>query len=222
MARRHGCLCGPFRHRRRAAGASAGSRVRGLAPAAGNRRRPGSADLHRRRCRHRPALAARAWPPAPALCPHRSGPARRGKPDPQTCTLRRPVSGQRSPATASTRTHQRRGKSSPTAISAPGTPSTGTGYRWRSSTGTPPSPSTRWPTWPHRHGPSCRSHHPISFPRQDSTRSPTYRDGCTCSWTPYGLTDRKAILTALQRCKLDEPEPLRWLQGISADLARAL
>lgn len=38
----------------------------------------------------------------------------------------------------------------------------------------------------------------------------------------YGLTDRKAILTALQRCKLDEPEPLRWLQGISPDLARAL
>jgi len=38
----------------------------------------------------------------------------------------------------------------------------------------------------------------------------------------YGLTDRKAILPALRRCKWDEPEPLRWLQGISPDLARAL
>jgi hypothetical protein len=38
----------------------------------------------------------------------------------------------------------------------------------------------------------------------------------------YGLTDRKAILPALRRCKWDEPEPLRWLQGISPDLAHAL
>ena len=38
----------------------------------------------------------------------------------------------------------------------------------------------------------------------------------------YGLTDRNAILSALRRCKRDEPEPLRWLQGISPDLARAL
>src|SRR5262249_38910966 len=38
----------------------------------------------------------------------------------------------------------------------------------------------------------------------------------------YGLADRTAILPALRRCKWDEPEPLRWLQGISPDLARAL
>ena len=38
----------------------------------------------------------------------------------------------------------------------------------------------------------------------------------------YGLTDRSAILPALRRCKLNEPEPLRWLQDISPDLARAL
>lgn len=38
----------------------------------------------------------------------------------------------------------------------------------------------------------------------------------------YGLTDRKAIMAALQSCTLDESEPLRWFQGISADLARAL
>jgi len=38
----------------------------------------------------------------------------------------------------------------------------------------------------------------------------------------YGLSDRKAILPALQRCKLDEPEPLRWIQSISADLAHVL
>ena len=38
----------------------------------------------------------------------------------------------------------------------------------------------------------------------------------------YGLTDRKAILPALSRCVQDEREPLRWLQGISPDLARAL
>jgi hypothetical protein len=38
----------------------------------------------------------------------------------------------------------------------------------------------------------------------------------------YGLTDRKAILPTLRRCKRDEPGPLRWLQGISPDLARAL
>jgi hypothetical protein len=38
----------------------------------------------------------------------------------------------------------------------------------------------------------------------------------------YGLADRKAILPALQRCMLDEPEPLRWIQGLSPGLARAL
>jgi Phosphotransferase enzyme family len=38
----------------------------------------------------------------------------------------------------------------------------------------------------------------------------------------YGLADRKAILPALRQCKPDEPEPLRWLQRISPDLARAL
>jgi hypothetical protein len=38
----------------------------------------------------------------------------------------------------------------------------------------------------------------------------------------YGLTDRKAILPALQRCKLDEPEPLDWLLDSFRDLARAL
>ena len=38
----------------------------------------------------------------------------------------------------------------------------------------------------------------------------------------YGLTDRKAIMAALRHCALDEPEPLRWFQGTSADLARAL
>jgi hypothetical protein len=38
----------------------------------------------------------------------------------------------------------------------------------------------------------------------------------------YGLTDRKAILPALQRCALDQPEPLRWLQSISPELSRTL
>jgi hypothetical protein len=38
----------------------------------------------------------------------------------------------------------------------------------------------------------------------------------------YGLADRKAILPALQRCALEEPEPLRWLQSISPELSRAL
>jgi hypothetical protein len=38
----------------------------------------------------------------------------------------------------------------------------------------------------------------------------------------YGLTNRRAILPALRRCKLGEPEPLRWLRSISPDLARAL
>jgi hypothetical protein len=38
----------------------------------------------------------------------------------------------------------------------------------------------------------------------------------------YGLTDRKAILPELQRCRLDDPGPLSWLQTVSTDLARAL
>jgi hypothetical protein len=38
----------------------------------------------------------------------------------------------------------------------------------------------------------------------------------------YGPPDPKAILPELQRCTLDEPEQLRWFQGIAADLARAL
>ena len=38
----------------------------------------------------------------------------------------------------------------------------------------------------------------------------------------YGLPDPKAILPQLHWCVLDEPGPLRWLQGIAADLARTL
>ena len=38
----------------------------------------------------------------------------------------------------------------------------------------------------------------------------------------YGLPDRTAILPQLQRCVLDEPGPLRWLQSIAAELARTL
>ena len=38
----------------------------------------------------------------------------------------------------------------------------------------------------------------------------------------YGLTDRTAILPELQRSRQDEPEPLRWLQRITAALASAL
>jgi Phosphotransferase enzyme family len=38
----------------------------------------------------------------------------------------------------------------------------------------------------------------------------------------YGPPDRTAILPELQRCTLDEPEPLGWFRGIAADLARAL
>jgi hypothetical protein len=38
----------------------------------------------------------------------------------------------------------------------------------------------------------------------------------------YGLTNRQAILPELRRCVQDEPEPLRWLRGIMADLASAL
>lgn len=38
----------------------------------------------------------------------------------------------------------------------------------------------------------------------------------------YGLTDRQAIMPELRHCRQGEPEPLRWLQHISADLASAL
>ena len=38
----------------------------------------------------------------------------------------------------------------------------------------------------------------------------------------YGLADRTAILPELERCVLDEPDPLRWLRGVSPVLARAL
>jgi len=38
----------------------------------------------------------------------------------------------------------------------------------------------------------------------------------------YGLTDRTTILPALRRPVLHDPEPLRWLEQICPDLARAL
>ncbi|MGE5288061.1 MAG: phosphotransferase [Micromonosporaceae bacterium] len=38
----------------------------------------------------------------------------------------------------------------------------------------------------------------------------------------HGLADRTAILPALERCRLDEPDPLRWIRGMSPELARAL
>ena len=75
------------------------------------------------------------------------------------------------------------GRSSPTATSARGTPSTGTGYRSRSSTGTPPRPPARWPTSRRRRRPSCPSPRRACSPRQDSTRSLTRRPGCARSWT---------------------------------------
>jgi hypothetical protein len=50
--------------------------------------------------------------------------------------------GQRSPAIASALIRRNLERSSRTVTSARGTPSTGTGCRWRSSTGTPPSPSS--------------------------------------------------------------------------------
>ena len=37
-----------------------------------------------------------------------------------------------------------------------------------------------------------------------------------------GLADSEAILPELQRCRQDEPEPLRWIRRIMADLASAL
>jgi hypothetical protein len=38
----------------------------------------------------------------------------------------------------------------------------------------------------------------------------------------YGLTDRMAILPAVQACVLDDPGSLRWIQGIAPELAVAL
>ena len=38
----------------------------------------------------------------------------------------------------------------------------------------------------------------------------------------YGLADRKAILPELQQCMLDQPQQLRWLQDIAANLGCAL
>ena len=58
----------------------------------------------------------------------------------------RRASGQQSLGTVSARLRRRRDRSSRTVTSAPGTPSTGMGCQWRSSTGTPPGPSCRWPT----------------------------------------------------------------------------
>jgi len=63
----------------------------------------------------------------------------------------------------------------------PRTPSSAAGYRSRSSTGTPPSPSSRWPTSPQPRGTSSRSPRRSRSPRQDSTRSLTYRHGCVRS-----------------------------------------
>jgi hypothetical protein len=84
----------------------------------------------------------------------------------------------------STRDRHSRGRSSPTATLAPGTPSTATGHRLASSTGTAPGPSTRWPTSPQPPGPLCRSHRPSSSPKRDSTHSLTCLPGSARLWTP--------------------------------------
>ena len=59
-----------------------------------------------------------------------------------------------------------------------------------------------------------------SYPKQDSTRSLTCPPGCACSWTPTAYLTG-SDLPALQRCKLELAQELRWLQDIAADLARA-
>lgn len=95
------------------------------------------------------------------------------------CRLHRAVAGFR-PAITSYRFHPYPPKPgeivSRTVTSARGTPSTGTGCRWRSSTGTPPSPSSRWPTSPPPR-PSCRSRRLSSSPKLDSTRCLTFLPG---------------------------------------------
>ncbi len=63
--------------------------------------------------------------------------------------------------------------------------------------GRPPSPWTHWPTSPQPPGRSCRSHHPVSFMKRDSTRSLTYRPGCAHSWT---LTAYPTAWPSFQRC----------------------
>jgi hypothetical protein len=77
-------------------------------------------------------------------------------------------------------------KSSPTATSARGTPSTGMDFRWPSSTGTPPSQSPRSMTSPGRLDFHAARPRPSNCGKQDSPRYRTSRPGCGPSSTPTG------------------------------------
>jgi len=111
--------------------------------------------------------------------------------------------------------HARRGRerSSLTAISAHGIPSTATGDRLVSSTGTAPGPSTRWPTSPQPPGPSCRSPRPGSSPKRDSIHSLTCLPGSARSWTPT------ACLTGKRFCR--SYGHARWTSPNSWDGSKA-
>jgi hypothetical protein len=127
-------------------------------------------------------VATRPRAPAPTLCQDRAGTDRR-----RAIAARAAHRGGRVPPD-----HHRPpipsipgpARSSPTATSAHGTPSTGTGPRPRSSTGTQPNPSTRSTTSPQPPGPSFPSPRPTNSGKQASSPYPTCRPDFACSWTP--------------------------------------
>jgi len=155
--------------------------------------------------------------------------------------LHQAAAGFRSPATASTPIRPQPGRSSRTATSAPGTPFTGTACRSASSTGTPLSRSTVADL-----AAAAWTFVPLAPPEQLSGAGfdppPDLAPRLRLFLDAYGPADRRAILPALQRCKLATAErikywtvsasnaacsleclaqELHWLQDISPDLAAA-
>ena len=127
--------------------------------------------------------------------------------------------------------------------SARGTPSTAVASRWRSSTGTAPSRSSRSPTWPLRPGPSFPWRPPSQLAQAGFDPLPDLPARLRLFVDAYGLADRASILPAVERSPLASAEviryypvdasarpdsleflarQLRWIHSLVPDLARAL
>ena len=198
-----------------------GGRVRGRAPGAGNREQPGSADLHRRRRRRRHPLAARARAPAPPYA--RTDAALRGAAK-LIRNLHSAAAGFR-PVITSYRFDPRPPQPGEV-ISHGDLGPWNTVYHgeipvafidWDSAGPVDPLADLAAAAW---------TFVPLAPPGQLAEAGfdpvPDLAARQRAFVDAYGLPDRKAILPELRRCTLDEPEPLRWLQDIAADLARML
>jgi len=207
--------------RARVPAASGGSRFRRRSPAAGDRRGPGSPDLHRRRRRQRPGLAAGARAPAPAYA--RTDLALRGAGrlirelhtaaagfQPRITSYR---SGPRPPGPGEIVSHGDLGPWN--TVYRDGIPVAFIDWDAAQPAGPLADLAAAAQAFVPLAPPGLLAEAGFDPLPDLAARLRTFLDG-------YGLADRTAILPELQRCALDEDPSSPWLRATLPDLGRGL